>query len=214
VLLTVLSEVLTLLHPFIPFVTQEIWSKLPETADPNLARMPYPPARPELVSDAAEADMELVKAVVVGVRNIRAELNINPGVKLTALVHTENEAQAAALTANASMIAFLAKLERFEAGPEVTAPKASASTAAGTCALFVPLSGAVDFDVEYLRLSKEEVKTVKELTVVEKKLGNDDFVSRAPAEVVAKEREKQDALGERLARLRELKERIKKLMAE
>ena len=112
------------------------------------------------------------------------------------------------------MIAFLAKLETFEAGPGITAPKASASTAAGTCALFVPLSGAVDFDVEFLRLSKEEVKTVKELTVVEKKLGNEDFISRAPAEVVAKEREKQDALAERLARLRELKERIKKLMAE
>jgi valyl-tRNA synthetase len=112
------------------------------------------------------------------------------------------------------MITFLAKLERFEAGTEMVAPKASASAAAGTCALFVPLSGAVDFDVEFLRLSKEEVKTVKDLTVVEKKLGNEDFISRAPAEVVAKEREKQDALGERLSRLRELKERIKKLMAE
>ena len=112
------------------------------------------------------------------------------------------------------MIRFLAKLDRFEAGPEVVAPKASASTAAGTCALFVPLAGAVDFDVEFLRLSKEEVKTVKDLTVVEKKLGNEDFVSRAPAEVVAKEREKQDALAERLAKLRELKGRIKTLMGE
>ena len=112
------------------------------------------------------------------------------------------------------MISFLARLETFQAGPDVEAPKASASAAAGACALYVPLSGAVDFDVEYLRLSKEEVKTVKELTVVEKKLGNEDFVSRAPAEVVAKEQEKQGALGERLARLRELKDRIKKLMAE
>ena len=158
--------------------------------------------------------MELLRAVVVGVRNIRAELNINPGVKLTALVHAEDAAQAASLTANAAMISFLAKLERFEAGPDVAAPKASASAACGSCALFVPLSGAVDFDVEFLRLSKEEVKTVKELTVVEKKLGNEDFVSRAPADVVAKEREKQDALSEKLARLRELKDRIRKLMAE
>jgi valyl-tRNA synthetase len=214
VLLTVLSEVLTLMHPFIPFVTQEIWSKLPGTGEPNLAKVPYPPLRTELISDEAEAAMELLRSVVVGVRNIRAELNINPGVKLTALVHTEDASQTASLTDNAAMISFLAKLERFEAGPEVEAPKASASAAAGTCALFVPLSGAVDFDVEFLRLSKEEVKTVKELTVVEKKLGNEDFVSRAPAEVVAKEREKQDALSDRLARLRELKDRLRKLMAE
>ena len=214
VLTTVLSEILTLMHPIMPYVTQEIWSKLPETADPNLAKMPYPASRPELVSATAEADLELLKAVVTAVRNIRAELNINPGLKLTALVHADNPEQVASLTANTAMITFLAKLERFEAGTEMVAPKASASAAAGTCALFVPLSGAVDFDVEFLRLSKEEVKTVKDLTVVEKKLGNEDFISRAPAEVVAKEREKQDALGERLSRLRELKERIKKLMAE
>ena len=214
VLTTVLSEVLILMHPIMPYVTQEIWSKLPETADPNLAKMPYPASRPELVSETAEADLELLKAVVTAVRNIRAELNINPGLKLTALVHADNSEQVASLTANTAMIAFLAKLERFEAGTEIVAPKASASAAAGTCALFVPLSGAVDFDVEFLRLSKEEVKTVKDLTVVEKKLGNEDFISRAPAEVVAKEREKQEALGERLSRLRELKERIKKLMAE
>ena len=214
VLLTVLSEVLTLLHPIMPFVTQEIWSKLPGVTQPNLALVPYPKARPELLSETAEADMELFKAVVTGVRNIRAELNINPGLKLTALVHTEDQAQAASLAANTAMLLFLAKLERFEAGADVTAPKASASTAAGTCALFVPLTGAVDFDVEILRLSKEEVKTVKDLTVVEKKLGNEDFISRAPAEVVAKEREKQDTLAERLAKLRELKERIKKFMNE
>jgi len=214
VLLTVLSETLTLMHPIIPFVTQEIWSKLPGIGEPNLAKVPFPPLRPELISDAAEANMELLRSIVVAVRNIRSELNINPGVKLTALVHTESASEAAALTENAAMISFLAKLETFQAGPEVVAPKASASAAAGSCALYVPLSGAVDFDVEYLRLSKEEVKTVKELTVVEKKLGNEDFVSRAPAEVVAKEQEKQGALGERLARLRELKDRIKKLMAE
>ena len=214
VLHTVLSEVLVLLHPIMPFVTQEIWSKLPGVTEPNLARVLYPTARPELANEKAEADMELVKTVVTGVRNIRAELNINPGVKLSALVHTEDAVQTASLTANAAMIRFLAKLDRFEAGPEVVAPKASASTAAGTCALFVPLAGAVDFDVEFLRLSKEEVKTVKDLTVVEKKLGNEDFVSRAPAEVVAKEREKQDALAERLAKLRELKGRIKTLMGE
>jgi len=214
VLLTVLSEVLVLMHPIMPFVTQEIWSKLPGVTEPNLARMPYPPSRPELVSEPVETAMELIKAVVTGVRNIRAELNINPGLKLTALVHTEDADQTASLSANAPMIRFLAKLDRFEAGPDVVAPKASASAAAGACALFVPLAGAVDFDVEFLRLSKEEVKTVKDLTVVEKKLGNEDFVSRAPADVVAKEREKQGSLTERLTKLRELKERIKKLMGE
>ena len=212
VLWTVLSELLTLLHPVMPFVTQEIWSRLPGVDQPDLARMPYPPARPELRREEASATMDLVRQVVVGVRNIRAELNISPGLKLSALVRTPTAAEAGRLAACGELIRFLARLEGFEAGTEVAAPRASAAAAAGGSALFVPLAGAVDFASEMARLAKEEAKVVKELDVVEKKLHNESFTSRAPAEVVEKEREKARAGHEKLDRLRELTRRIRGLM--
>ncbi len=209
---TVLSELLTLLHPVMPFVTQEIWSRLPGVDQPDLARVPYPPARPELRREEASETMELVRQVVVGVRNIRAELNISPGLKLSALVRTPSEAEAGRLAVCGELIRFLARLDRFEAGTDVTAPKASAAAAAGGSALFVPLAGAVDFASEMARLAKEEAKVVKELDVVEKKLHNESFTSRAPADVVEKEREKARTGHEKLDRLRELTRRIRGLM--
>ncbi|MDQ7831419.1 MAG: valine--tRNA ligase [Desulfovibrionaceae bacterium] len=212
VLWTVLSELLTLQHPIMPFVTQEIWSRLPGVSQPDLALMPFPAARPHLRTEAAAAAMELMRQVVVGVRNIRAELGISPAVKLTALVKTTSGAEADSLAACEELIRFLARLDRLEVGGEVVAPKASAAAAAGSCALFVPLAGAVDFTSELARLAKEEAKVAKELDMVEKKLHNESFTSRAPAEVVEKEREKFRAAHERLERLRELTVRIQGLM--
>ena len=213
-LATVLSETLVLLHPITPFVTQEIWTKLPGVENRNLAEAPSPEARPHLRSDQAAADMKLLQDTVVGVRNIRAELNINPSLKLTALVRAETDQAAACLNRAKDMIQFLARLETFEAGTDITAPKASAGAAAQGHALFVPLAGAVDFDAELARLSKEASKAAKELKNLEKKLSNENFTSRAPAEVVAKEREKAQNAGERLVKLEELRRRIEGLMEE
>ena len=204
----VLSDILVLLHPITPFVTQEIWSRLPGVPMENLAAMPYPEDRSSLRSDEAAAAMRLVQEVVVGVRNIRAELNISPALKLKVLVRAEDEAALSRLNGAADMIAFLARLESFTAGPDVVAPKASAAAAATGASVFVPLAGAVDFDAELARLEKEMAKTGKELDAVEKKLANESFVQRAPAEVVAKEREKAQAAHERLDKLEELAARF------
>jgi len=145
------------------------------------------------------------------VRNIRSELSINPGLKLECLVRTADAGDLAMLRENEPLIKLLARLESFTAGPDVTAPKASASAAAGGNAVFVPLAGAVDFDSELARLSKELAKTAKEAEIVGRKLANEDFTARAPAEVVAKEREKDELLRGKVAKLMELTARIESL---
>ncbi|GFK92865.1 Valine--tRNA ligase [Fundidesulfovibrio magnetotacticus] len=208
---TVLSELLTLLHPFMPFVTQEIWSHLPGHAEKDLSKVAYPAARPACVRPEAEAAMNLVREVVVSVRNIRSELSISPGLKLDCLVRTADAADLSVLLGNERLIMSLARLATFTAGPGVAAPKASASAAAGGNAVFVPLAGAVDFDAELARLGKELAKTAKEAEIVGRKLANEDFTARAPAEVVAKEREKGEMLREKVAKLEELRARIEGL---
>ncbi|MFZ5425463.1 MAG: valine--tRNA ligase [Thermodesulfobacteriota bacterium] len=208
---TVLSEFLTLMHPIMPFVTQEIWSHLPGHAEKDISKMPYPPARPHCLKPEAQDRMALLQEVVVSVRNIRSELSINPGLKLDCMVRTADGDDLATLRDNERLIMLLAKLGSFTAGPDVTAPKASASAAAGGNAVFVPLAGAVDFDAELARLSKELGKTAKEAEIVARKLANEDFTARAPAEVVAKEREKDQMLREKVSKLEELKGRIESL---
>jgi len=208
---TVLSEYLVLMHPIMPFVTQEIWNHLPGHAEKDISKVPYPAARTQHVKPEAVAQMGLLQEVVVSVRNIRSELSINPGVKLDCLVRTADGADLAMLRTNEALIVLLARLSNFTAGPDVTAPKASASAAAGGNAVFVPLAGAVDFDAELARLSKELAKTSKEAEIVARKLANEDFTAKAPAEVVAKEREKDEMLREKVAKLEELKGRIESL---
>jgi valyl-tRNA synthetase len=208
---TVLSELLVLLHPIMPFVTQEIWTHLPGHAEKDISRVRYPEARPGCLKDEAVTMMNLMQEVVVSVRNIRSELSINPGLKLECLVRTADAGDLAMLRENEPLIKLLARLESFTAGPDVTAPKASASAAAGGNAVFVPLAGAVDFDSELARLSKELAKTAKEAEIVGRKLANEDFTARAPAEVVAKEREKDEMLRGKVAKLMELTARIESL---
>ncbi|WP_027186411.1 valine--tRNA ligase [Desulfovibrio inopinatus] len=209
---TVLSELLILLHPIIPFITQEIWSHLPDVPGDDLAQVAFPEKRPQFKNAETATRMDMVRDLVVAIRNIRAELSINPGLKLSPLVRTSSSEDKAYIEENIPMILFLARLERIEIGPDVVAPKASASAAVGGNSLFVPIAGAVDFESELSRLDKELAKVSKELAIVERKLANEDFTAKAPAHVVQKEREKADAASEKQRKLQGLFDRIKGLM--
>jgi valyl-tRNA synthetase len=209
VLWTVLSETLVLLHPIIPFVTQEIWSHLPWIEDRNLARAPYPARRPQCLSDTVGRHMELLQGVVVSVRNIRSELGIGPSVRLDALVRTASDEDRAFLDENAELIRVLARLSSLAGGPDVAAPRASASAVvAGGNEVYVVLTGAIDFDAEIARLDKEQGKLAKDLDIIRRKLGNEDFVAKAPAAVVDKEKAKAADLSDKHAKLAALKDRL------
>jgi valyl-tRNA synthetase len=205
---TVLSEMLVLLHPVMPFVTREIWECLPDKGS-ELALEPYPEERPQCRQEGVVQRMELLQEVITGVRNIRAELNIGPSVKLALLVKPSGDEDAAFLKDNEDFILKLARLESMNVDAGVEAPKASAGAVAGGNQLFVPLSGIVDFDAEIARLEKELTKVDKELSVVSRKLANEDFTAKAPPQVVEKEREKERVAGEKRSKMTELLARMK-----
>ncbi len=213
VLWTALSEILVLLHPVTPFVTQEIWNHLPATPEEDIARMAYPPARPECASQDVEAAMSLLQESIVAVRNIRGELNIAPSKDLSVMVRPVSEQHAATLKANAELMRRLARVTSLEVGAHVAPPKASASQVVQGSELFVPLAGAVDFEAELARLDKEIAKAAKDVEVVSRKLANKDFVAKAPQDVVEKEKEKLATARERQEKLGKLQERLRGVMA-
>jgi len=208
----VLVETLVLLHPIMPFVTQEIWDCLPGLTGTNLAEVPAPAARPEYLDQGALREMSLIQDVVTTVRNIRAELGIGPSQKLSLMIRGGEKVQHETLAANRETIAYLARLDAFQLALEISPPKASASAVVQGLEIFVPLAGAVDFQTELDRLAKELAKTAKELDIVNRKVANVDFKVKAPAEVVEKERGKARDLAEKQSKLLTLRARLQSLM--
>ncbi|MGE4293006.1 MAG: valine--tRNA ligase [Desulfovibrio sp.] len=212
VLATVLTETMVLLHPVMPFVTQEIWSVLPGTPGEDIAVQPFPAVRPQCRDEKSVAAMELFQGLVSAARNIRTELHIEPQVKLDMLVRTASDEDRAVIEDNAELVRFLARIENLQAGAEVKGPRASGSAVVRGNELFIPLEGKVDFEAELARLDKKLTKLEKDLSGVEKKLGNQGFVSNAPAEVVEKEKEKLAVMREERDKLAALRARIQSVM--
>ncbi len=211
VLAAVLSETLVLLHPVMPFVTQEIWTALPgiPEARRDISREPFPASRPGLSGEETLRDMELFQGVVSAVRNIRAELGVDPAKKLALLVRTAQGADAALLESVRPLLLSLARLESFECGPSVKGPRASGTAVVRGCEIFVPLTGVVDFEAELARVGKQLGKLAEQVALIEKKLSNQGFVAKAPAEVVDKERAKLTALAEEKDKLAALEQRLR-----
>ena len=215
VLWTALREILLLLHPIMPFVTAEIWSALPRQAGSqptDIALELYPPARPGCLKPDDAARMEWVQQVISSVRTIRAELNIAPSFKLTVLLRPADAAQAVLLESCREMLLTLARIGDLHIDASGEAPKASASAVAQGCEIIVHLSGAVDFAAELARLEKELAKITKELTGLDMKLANQNFVSRAPADVVQRERDRVSELVVARDKLTTLQERFRSAM--
>jgi len=216
VLLTVLSETMVLLHPVMPFVTQEIWSVLPGIADKELALQPFPVRRPQCRSEQAARDMAFFQGVVGSVRAIRTELCIDPAKKLSLIIDTQAGGETAqrVLSDNVSLIRQLARIEAADIGPGKTGPRASGTAVVEGSRVFVPLKGIVDFGAEVARLDKELGKLDKQLAALKGKLSAPGFAGNAPADIVAAEREKLAGLEDARAKLAELQERLKGALSE
>ncbi|MBQ9405559.1 MAG: valine--tRNA ligase [Desulfovibrio sp.] len=192
-----LREILVLLHPIIPFVTAEIWAALPVPAGStatDLALEPYPRQRPACQRPTEAAHMEFLQNTIVAVRTIKAELGISPGHKASLILHPVDAAQNALLEENRSCIVTLARLETLTIDATAPAPRASASAVVDGCQVIVPLKGMVDLHAELARLDKELAKVENDLVLTNKKLHNESFMSRAPADVVNRERERAEKL--------------------
>jgi valyl-tRNA synthetase len=204
VLWRVLQDTLILLHPFIPFVTEEIWHKLPGTEGSIMqAQFPGDCTQKDAVrpDPEAEAEMGLLIEVISGIRNIRGEMGISPGMSLDAVVYTGDRAARTTLEGHRDLIVNLARLSSLALTENPKRPKASASAVARGVSIYVRLEGIIDFARETERLAKELGKVAKELASLSRKLQNQDFRSKAPAEVVAKVRDQQQALLEKQQKL-------------
>ena len=210
-LLSVLEQSLRLVHPFMPFITEEIWQKaapmLGITGD-TLMLQHYP--EPVDMTDTAQVTtgIEWVKSVVLALRNIRGELNISPAKAIPALFSKGTAQDRNLLEANKQFLLKLAKLDSIEWLDDVAAAPAAAMQLAGEMEIRVPLAGFVDIKAEQARLQKEIDKLQADISKVTNQLANERFVANAPAAVVAKERER---LASNQAALAQLQAQLKKL---
>ncbi|MFP4226524.1 MAG: valine--tRNA ligase [Desulfobacterales bacterium] len=201
----VLHETLILLHAFIPFVTEEIWHLLPGTQG-SIMEAVYPSDAPDFdqikKDPAAEADMDLVIEIITGIRNIRGEMNIAPSLNLSVLVQTDNADYQSLIRGNQELIASLARLESLDAARAGEKPKATATAIVADMVISVYLEGVIDFAKESQRLEKEIGKLDKELQALSKKLENENFISKAPAEVIEKARSQHSEYMEKKEKLK------------
>ncbi len=212
-LATALETACRLLHPFMPFITEEVWQQLPKpTGTPGSIMITmYPVADASLVDEAAERQMALLREVVTAIRNVRAEYNVAPSVQLEVTAQLASEEARAALTQHAGLVRTLARVGALEVTAPGDPPAGTVTQVAGDAQLCVKLAGTIDVAAEGARLDKELKKTEKERAGVNGRLSNASFVERAPADIVEKERARLAELDEKIDKLKKSMERLAKL---
>jgi valyl-tRNA synthetase len=212
-LVRVLETTLRMAHPLMPFITEEIWQRIAPLAGVHgetIMLQSYPEADESKFDATAEADIEWLQGVILSIRNIRGEMNIPPSRALNVLLNNGSNEDQRRLSENSKSLSKLAKLESIEWAGEGELPM-SATQLVGNMEILVPMADLIDKEAELTRLSKEIDKLSKEIQRLDGKLSNANFVDRAPAEVVAKEREKLDAQRQALTKLEQQAEKIRSL---
>jgi len=208
-LVRVLEAVLRLAHPIMPFITEEIWQTIAplagKTGD-SIMSQPYPVSDDSKVDDAAVAEMEWLMAFITGVRSIRSQMNIPPKKQLPVLLKDTVELDQQRLTANQDFLSRLANLESITL-LEDEAP-AAATALVGKMEILIPLEGLIDKDAEIQRLDKEIAKLEKVIKQSSGKLSNDNYVAKAPATVVQKEREKLAEMAQTVSQLQQQRQSL------
>ncbi len=222
-LVTVLEQALRLLHPFMPYITEELWQRLPGVsekllhpayrgAQPTVMLAAYPQAESELIDERAEWEMQMVIDLISRVRNIRSELGLKPGEEINVIVGTEDaRLQELFGTESAQQIKRLARAGQISIRPNLEGvPRASARAVLGAgVEVAVPLEGLIDFARESERLNREREKLQKEAMRLEAQLANPQFAERAPVEKVNETRERLTDIAGRTKALSEMLEALK-----
>lgn len=210
VMLHVLKSSLELLHPIMPFVTEEIWQKLPGAGE-SIVIAAFPEFHEGEVDAAAEDEMDMMIQLVSAIRNMRSELGIPPSGRPRADILAHEDRAAAGISEAANLLCSLAGLKELSLHRKFDKPKTASAAVVGQVEIFLDLEGVINFDEERKRLQKELDKVLTDIDFVAGKLTNEGFVSRAPEAVVAKEKEKIAGYREKEKKLRDNLERIIKL---
>ncbi len=208
ILAHVLDNTMRLLHPFMPFITEEIWQNLPHAGE-SITTAAWPKVNPDLSDEQAAGEMKLLMEMIRSVRNIRAEVNTPMSKKIKMLVKAKDEQVLKAIENNRSYIERFCNPEELQMGIELETPEKAMTAVITGLEIILPLEGLINIDEEIARLEKEYEKLNKEVDRVQKKLSNEGFMKKAPESVVAEERAKeQDYLEKRNiveARIKELR---------
>jgi len=213
-LITVLESILRLLHPLMPFVTEEIWQTVApraKIAGDTIMLRPYPEVSTDATDDEAVANIEWVQQFILGIRQIRGEMDISPGKLLPVILQGASESDQERVNSEALLLRRVGRVEDVRTLQDGEEPPASATALLGDMRLLVPMKGLIDVDAERARLTKQQDKVKVDLQRSSGKLSNEKFVSNAPPEVVAQERERIvefertiEQLAEQLEKLNEL----------
>ncbi|RMX22055.1 valine--tRNA ligase [Legionella jordanis] len=192
-LIHVLDQILKLLHPIIPFITEEIWqrtSKLTSMNGETIMLSAYPEVNREFINPEVEEEISWLKTVIQSVRTIRSEMTISPAKLIPLYLKNANETIKARVEKYRSTLLSLSKLTHIHCMEEADATPVSATAVVGDLELLIPMAGLIDKEAELSRLSKELAKLDKDISLAENKLGNAKFIDNAPAEIIAKEQDK------------------------
>jgi valyl-tRNA synthetase len=212
VLFTVLEQLLRLLHPFMPFITEEIWQALPGRRPEKSIMHAACPNGEDLPVDAEGTEkMERIMDVVKAIRNIRGEMDVAPSRQIAAVLDCKSESSAAVMREGERYVKALARVNDLICGVEVERPAQAATQVVGDVEILLPLAGLIDVGEEEKRLEKEIAKVEKDVAMFSKKLSNEKFVSNAPPEVLEKDRGKLAAAEEKLGILQESLKKIQAL---
>ena len=200
VLRHVLDKGLKMLHPFMPFITEEIWQKL-QTGEETIMLSDFPEEEKEFINIEAEKEFDYLKEIISAIRNIRGEANVSPSKKIEVIFKTADENARNILQNNAKILDKLANVEKYEFNVEI--PKLVGFRLVDTTEIYVPLAELIDLDKEIEKLEKNIEKTQVELDKVLKKLSNENFVNRAIPKAVEKERRIKEELENKISKFKE-----------
>jgi len=198
--ISIFEDALKMLHPFMPFITEELWQLTNERKDgESISTSQYPASDEQIINESAEKEMDFVKDIITAIRNIRGEMNIAPSKKVNAFIKSSE-----VKPHQVEYVKKLAKVDELKVEADLQKPKASASAVLNDCEIFIPLEGLIDLEVERQKLQKEIMRIEGSLVGIEKKLSNEKFVANAAAEIVEKERAKQKDWSDNLIKLKEI----------
>ena len=217
-LLTVLEQALRLLHPFMPYITEELWQRLPGEkplhpayagAEPTVMLTGYPEGVADLIDEAAESEMQAIIELISRVRNIRSTMNIKPSERIPIIIGSMGSGKSHLFLRSMEQISRLTRASEVIVDSSIQAPRASArAVLTGGAEVAVPLEGLIDFEQERRRLQRELEKLQAESAKLEAQLNNPNFVSRAPEERVNEVRERIADVAQQSAQLQQTLENL------
>jgi valyl-tRNA synthetase len=205
----VLDRILQLLHPFMPFITEELWARMAEHATPRTSMLmlsPWPNLSGLPAHDDARTEMNWLIDLVANIRSVRAEMNVPPAARITLILKDASEESSARLARHRDLVLTLARLSSALVSPDI--PKGSAQFVIGEAVAALPLGDVIDIDKERARLAKEIKKAEDEIARIDAKLSNAAFVAKAPAEIIDEQKEKRAEYAAIASRLSEAVNRL------